>query len=241
MNVISAKKSSLIMTRVESANMTKDRSNGQTAVAGPVVLFVALGVEARVLPRSKKNSHTKWGNGMRTQIRKIGSDGPSIEEIARMRPGSLEAEEVANRLLAGIRADRDREYPASSEDELARRDRRRARETSIEEVYEKTTLGVQVVSIFDVMWGEIISGAHYVKLSRLQIQCLDLRKHGKTYRRIADELQDEYPDIYPMEVWRAVKSGAMRIQRIPAFGVWTTIAEIFHLPLDWVKDILTEK
>ncbi|MEN6370512.1 MAG: hypothetical protein ABFD64_00725, partial [Armatimonadota bacterium] len=101
----------------------------------------------------------------------------SIEDL--IAGGHLE--EASDKLLKQIKA-HEGDYPAYSEQTMAACDRRRIRETSIEDVYTATVSSSNPVSeLFETAWTEIRSGAAKVGISDLQLDLLELRRWEFTY------------------------------------------------------------
>jgi hypothetical protein len=156
----------------------------------------------------------------------------------------LAIEHEADRLLTEARK-ADPEHGGYSEDYLHSKDIRNRS-------FPITDLGLPSyiepaadVSLWEVAWTEIRSGAKKARLSYRQIFILEKRSIGLYMTEICDEW-NERPRVRareekPMcrqtcakELKRAVKA----LEMIPCFGLWSTLAEIFRCPVGRIKYML---
>jgi hypothetical protein len=149
------------------------------------------------------------------------------------RDREAELEKQANRLLRQAQAAKD-EKPAYSDHYLAERDKRRAGERSLEEVFDATVGNLDpVADLFEAMWMEIRNGASRVGCTDRQIDFLEARRYEESYEVIADTY-----GCTRMTVMRDLKDAAKRIQHIPAWGLWSVLSEVFHVDIYRIRDIL---
>lgn len=149
----------------------------------------------------------------------------------RHNPESLEAQ--ANEILKKAKAMATGEYPCYSEEYLIKREHRRG-ERSIEEIYEDTLAAIQPVDdLLYCAWQEVRSGAHKAGLSIKSIEMLEYRRVGCTTREIS-----ELVGVPETSVRRDLCKSAVRVQSIPAFGLWTVLAEIFCMDVSTIKYLL---
>jgi DNA-binding CsgD family transcriptional regulator len=143
-------------------------------------------------------------------------------------------EGMANKLLRQANAAADPEYPAFSDHYMAERDKRRAGEVSLEEVFDATVGNLDpVADLFEVTWNEIRSGAAKVGCSTRQIEFLEMRICLQTYKEIADATGWNISTVY-----HDLKNAANRIQHIPAFGLWTVLSEVFRVDIHKIKVLI---
>lgn len=145
-------------------------------------------------------------------------------------------EKVANRLLRQMRAAADPEYPAFSDHYLADRDCRRAREVSLEEIFDATVVSFSAVDdLFEATWCEIRSGAKKAGCTERQIEFLNWRRLEMSYKEIS-----EITGWSERVVKRDLESAAAIIQHIPAFGLWSVMAEIFRVHVRRIKALMLD-
>jgi DNA-directed RNA polymerase specialized sigma24 family protein len=144
-------------------------------------------------------------------------------------------EKRVDQILRQMKAARDPEYPAHAESDLARADRRRAGEVSLEELYERTVGSIKSIKdLSEVLWAEIRSGARHVGCSDRQVYILEKRfKDGLSYLQIS-----QYTECSISTIQRDLKDAIPRISKIPAFGLWTVLSEVFQLGINRIRDML---
>lgn len=148
-----------------------------------------------------------------------------------------ELERMADMLLRQANAARDPDYPAYPDHYLAARDRRRAGELSLEEMFQLTTRELRGIDeLFDVAWTEIRSGAAKAGCSSLQIQCLELRRFGISYGDISRLL-----GVPPVTVYRELQTAKKQLENIDAFGLWTVLAEVFKVDVEKIKSVILRR
>lgn len=117
-----------------------------------------------------------------------------------------------------------------TEVQLARQKRDR-HEISLDTAVENDGIEVKSIeNLFECAWEEIISGANRMHCTQRQRQFLHYRKAGLSYRDI-----ENITGVDHCTVRRQVSMAAARIERIPGFGLWTVLAEIFHVPVQTIK------
>ncbi|MEN6370561.1 MAG: hypothetical protein ABFD64_00975, partial [Armatimonadota bacterium] len=92
-----------------------------------------------------------------------------------------------------------------------------------------------VSELFETAWTEIRSGAAKVGISDLQLDLLELRRWEFTYREIHEATGYSLGTIN-----RELTDAAEKIQKIPAYGLWTVLAEVFHVRVQRVKAMIME-
>ena len=149
-----------------------------------------------------------------------------------------EYERRVDQILKQMHAARDPEYPAYAERDLARSDRRRAGEVSLEELYERTVGSISsITDLAEVLWAEIRSGSKYVGCTKRQVDFLEKRYRDRlTFLQISD-----FTGWSVSTIQRELKEAIPRIQKIPAFGLWTVLSEIFNISVGRVRDMLLNK
>ena len=150
----------------------------------------------------------------------------------RNNPDSLEAE--ADRYLR--KAGQDTMFPAYPEKYLISREERRG-ERSIEEMFSESEVAIPVVeALFDAAWCEILSGAHKMGLTIRQIEFLELRHTECTHSEIA-----RITGWSRQTVQNDLQRAAVRIQKVPGFGLWTVLAEVFGCSVQRIRCMLIQK
>jgi hypothetical protein len=152
-------------------------------------------------------------------------------------PPDPKLERQSDRLLSRNNAGSDPEYPAYSEEYLTHyRDLRRGGVVSIDTCEHLIQDMRAVDDLMDVLWYEVKRGANYVGVTERQMMFLERRRYNWSIQEIADDTGWSVGTVS-----RDLKNAAIRIQRIPAFAIWSVIAEVFRMRVETVQYILTHK
>ena len=126
-------------------------------------------------------------------------------------------------------------------EEQISRARKRGREIPLDETFDHRQFPAKnermVSALYECYWQEVISGAHKMNCSIRQIDFLELRRFGYSYGDIADMKKDTYK-CSADTVERDIKCAAVAIQKIPSFGLWSVLAEVFKTSVERIKYIL---
>lgn len=121
-------------------------------------------------------------------------------------------------------------YTCYSEQYLIKREIRRGTQSIEDITVEQAGTYTIVDDLFECDPDEIRAGAHKVNLSIQSCEILELRKVGCTIREIAAIM-----GIPRSTVHDDLLRSARVIQRIPAFGLWTVLANAFLTTVSTVK------
>jgi DNA-binding CsgD family transcriptional regulator len=150
-----------------------------------------------------------------------------------------EKEKLSDEMLKTAQAHQG-EYPAYSEHYLAARDRRRATDgPSIEELFERTSSNLNPVDdLFECSWTEIRSGASKAGLSIRQVDIMALRYICVEGKRLTQQQIADLVGCHRDTVRADLKYAAARIHKIPLFGLWTVLSEVFRVSVARIRDFL---
>ncbi len=164
-------------------------------------------------------------------MRKYG-DGGSIEDIVteflevnkltadQIVPGSETAEKASDFVLKAIGAGSDTELRAYEVNYINSRERRRAKELSLEDMY--VLCNPRLKSLSHLCRREINRLINYTHLTGRQAQCLRAKLAGESYKRISKEFH-----LDESTVRRHVSTAVKKLCDCDDIGVLTVILETF--------------
>jgi hypothetical protein len=133
------------------------------------------------------------------------------------------------------------EYPAYPDHVLSRRDPIRRGERSIDEVFEASVGALKSVdALLEVSWMEVRSGAALKGVDEICVRALSYHSTGMSDDDVAAALSTDQEVFSGADVAAMLITSANVIQSIPAFGLWTVLAQTFHIPVGRVRSLIMQ-
>ena len=129
--------------------------------------------------------------------------------------------------------------PERTIDELVSQDHTRAGDRSLQET--AVSCGCCPKALDDVLqlaWLEILCAAKHKRLSHAAVTALAYRHLGLTAEDIAAEFTTEAQLWTSEQIESLLEDSAKRISSIPAFGLWSVLAEVFHLKVGAIRTLI---